>query len=167
MSLPPAAVRRVGPDDVVPLRRGVLRAGLPRDEAVFPGDHDDPTFHGAVFAGEALVAVGSVVRADRNGGDGGAPATSPADAGAAWQVRGMATAAPHRGRGYGRAVLRALLDHARGEGGLVAWCNARVPAVAFYESEGWTVISAEFVIPTAGPHVVMERRIDGGGDRQP
>ncbi len=160
MTVPGVTVQRVGADDVVPLRLEVLRAGLPREEAVFPGDHEDSTFHAAVLADDAVVAVGTVVKAARAGADGGAPATSPADADAAWQVRGMATDASQRGRGCGRAVLRALVEHARGEGGRVAWCNARVPAVAFYETEGWAVIGGVFEIPTAGPHVVMERRLD-------
>jgi len=40
------------------------------------------------------------------------------------------------------------------------WCNARVPAVGFYESLGWRVVSERFEIPTAGPHVKMVRRLD-------
>ena len=35
------------------------------------------------------------------------------------------------------------------------WCNARVPAVPFYQKHGWQVVSEPFEVPTAGPHVKM------------
>ena len=38
------------------------------------------------------------------------------------------------------------------------WCNARVPAMGFYQKLAWQVVSDEFHIPTAGPHVKMVRR---------
>ena len=39
------------------------------------------------------------------------------------------------------------------------WCNARVPAVRFYEKLGWAVSGEPFEIPTAGPHVKMTKRL--------
>ena len=54
-----------------------------------------------------------------------------------------------------RELLRAGQD---GRGALL-WCNARVPYVPFYEAMGWRVVSGQFEIPTAGPHVKMLKRL--------
>ena len=45
--------------------------------------------------------------------------------------------------------------------GPLLWCNARTPAVGFYENMRWRVVSAPFEIPTAGPHVKMVKRLTG------
>src|SRR5436190_10031407 len=39
---PPITIRRAAAEEVVDLRHAILRAGLPRETAIFPGD-DDPT----------------------------------------------------------------------------------------------------------------------------
>ena len=39
------------------------------------------------------------------------------------------------------------------------WCNARVPALAFYQRQGWQIMSEQFDIPTAGPHRKMTKRL--------
>ena len=45
-----------------------------------------------------------------------------------------------------------------GRAGLL-WCNARLPAVGFYQKLGWAAVSDVFEIPTAGPHVKMTKRL--------
>ena len=40
------------------------------------------------------------------------------------------------------------------------WCNARVPAIAFYQKHGWQVVSDEFPIEHAGPHVKMTKSLE-------
>lgn len=77
-----------------------------------------------------------------------------------WRVRAMATAPQARRRGLGAAVLEQLVDHARANGAVRVWCNARTPARAFYERAGFHATSDEFEIPPIGPHFVMERRLD-------
>ena len=62
-----------------------------------------------------------------------------------------------RGRGLGGQVLEALLAHAAAHGATRVWCNARLPAVPFYERAGFAVVSAEFTPEHLGPHVRMER----------
>jgi predicted GNAT family N-acyltransferase len=76
-----------------------------------------------------------------------------------FQFRGMASAPEVRGMGCADAVMRAMIDHVRGEtpAGVASllWCNARVSAVGFYQRFGMRVAGAEFDIPGIGPHVVM------------
>lgn len=73
-----------------------------------------------------------------------------------WRLRGMATLPDYRGSGYGAACLRACIDHVQTKGGQHIWCNARTPAVPFYERYGFRRIGKEFEIPKIGPHYVME-----------
>ena len=136
-------------EELVDLRHGVLRQGLPRGEAIFPGDDAPTTRHfGAFHAG---VAVGCATFL-----------LNRWEAEPAWQLRGMATLPEYRGKGVGRA----LLDEAEaGLGDALLWCNARVPAVGFYQAMGWRVVSAQFEVPTAGPHVKMTRMLpDAAGE---
>jgi GNAT superfamily N-acetyltransferase len=71
----------------------------------------------------------------------------------------MATDDAFRGRGVGGAMLgfaeNFLLSNRPVR---LFWCNARTPAVRFYQKQGWKVVSEEFVIETAGPHVKMIKR---------
>ena len=79
----------------------------------------------------------------------------------AWQLRGMAVDPALQGAGIGAQLLLAAEQSVRDDSptGLL-WCNARVPAVRFYEKNGWTVVSEQFEVPTAGPHVKMIKRLD-------
>lgn len=69
----------------------------------------------------------------------------------------MATAEEQRGTGLGRLVLELLLASAAAAGGGVVWCNARVPAVAFYSRADFVVAGGEFDLPLIGPHRTMWR----------
>jgi GNAT superfamily N-acetyltransferase len=69
-----------------------------------------------------------------------------------WRLRGMATEPARRGEGFGALALRAALDYARERGAQRVWCNARTPALGFYERHGFTVVGDEFDLPDAGPH---------------
>ena len=145
-------VRRADLDVLVDLRHAVLRQGLPRSEAVFPGDGAPTARHYAAFRGEEVLCCATLHASAWEG--------EPA-----WQLRGMATAPQARRRGLGRRVLKLMEEDLRGHAGgtLLLWCNARVPAVAFYREMGWEVVSGEFEIPTAGPHVRMIKRLEREG----
>ena len=74
------------------------------------------------------------------------------------EIKSMHTAAAARGRGVGRAMLAFVERTLREETPVrQMWCNARVPAIGFYERLGWRVVSERFEIPTAGPHVRMTK----------
>ena len=77
----------------------------------------------------------------------------------ALQVRGMAVDPMHHRRGIGRVLLIEIERLAVERGVMLLWANCRSPAVAFYTKAGWSVISDEFEIPTAGPHFKMIRRL--------
>ena len=140
-------VRPVAASETRQLRQEVLR---PHQTLEDLAAHEiDDAFAVGAFEGERLVAVGFVAP---DGGPG------------AWRVRGMATAPEARGRGAGRAVLDALVEHALEQDATRVWCNARVPAKSLYERAGFRVTSDVFELPDIGPHVVMERHF-GGSER--
>jgi predicted GNAT family N-acyltransferase len=153
-SLPPSddviEIRAVTAEDVRPIRRRVLRAGLPRPDVAFEGDDADDTFHAGAFVDGRLVAVATVLR--RPPPD--APAAEPA-----WQVRGMATEPAARGRGLGGELLERCVEHVVRAGGGVVWCNARTRAVPFYERHGFVRDGEAFDVADLGPHVRMRRRV--------
>jgi GNAT superfamily N-acetyltransferase len=133
-------VREISLEQTRVLRQAVLR---PHEAVAELAAHEPADgFAVGAFDRDALIAVGFIA-ADGEAG--------------AWRVRGMATAPHARGQGAGAAVLQALLRHASAAGASRVWCNARLPARAFYERAGFRVVSEEFEIPRIGAHVVMER----------
>src|SRR5437870_5286205 len=108
-------------DEIFDLRWNILREGMPREAANFPGDDEPGTFHfGAFDLAGRNVGCASFMRRDWEG----APA---------WQLRGMAVSPELQKSGVGRRLLElaeATLPGANHSAQL--WCNARTPAVPFY-----------------------------------
>lgn len=137
-------VRRARADEVVDVRHRVLRAGQPRETAIFPGDDHPTTRHWVVEADGAIVGVVSVIVAEM-------PAPHPVAPPPALQLRGMAVLAERRGEHLGEALL--LATHR--DVGAPMWCNARQNVVDFYVRGGWQAIGAPFTIAPIGPHQRM------------
>ena len=148
---PAIEIRLARPDEVIDLRHAVLRAGLPRETAIFNGDDDAATRHFvATSAGEVVGCVTLL--------------PSVFDDQPAWQLRGMAVASALQRSGVGAQLLAAVerfvaCDQSR----KCLWCNARVQASGFYQRHGWTIVSDPFDIPNAGPHVRMVRNDSSPG----
>jgi GNAT superfamily N-acetyltransferase len=132
--------------EIMALRHAVLRPGLPLAAAAFEGDDEPTTRHfGAFLPSRETVGCLSLVRRPWRG----APAH---------QLRGMATAPAHAGRGIGRALLDMAARAVEAESGLrLLWCNARTQAAGFYQRVGWEVVSGPFEIEGVGPHYLMRR----------
>jgi predicted GNAT family N-acyltransferase len=139
-------VRRAALAEIIDLRHAELRPGLPRATADFDGDDEPGTIHvGAFDTDGTTVGCASLMRRPLDGAD-------------AWQLRGMATRSDRIRQGIGARVLWTAVDAARASNGpRLLWCNARLAAVAFYERQGWRVISEVFDVPTVGPHRRMRR----------
>ena len=133
-------------DTTYPLWRDVLREGRPVARLADP----DGTFHLA-----ARMPSGQLVGVARF-----APVPCPwREARSPWQLRGMATDPAARGVGAGRALLSEGLARIGAMGGDLVWCDARVPAVGFYERMGFAVVTEPFEKPEGGPHVGMLRPV--------
>ncbi len=127
------------------MRGAVLRPHHPVEELVYPGDDLPGALHAVARRDGDVVGIVSIT-----------PEPHPiASAEGDWRIRGMATDPGVRGEGYGAALLKAALAHARAEGGRRVWCNARSSAVGFYTREGFVTEGDEFTVWPDVPHYVM------------
>jgi predicted GNAT family N-acyltransferase len=136
-------IQQIELEKIIDLRWKILRAGQPRESAIFDGDREPTTHHFAAIDENRVIACATILqRPWRN---------HPA-----WQLRGMAVDPTFRRSGLGAALLAEIdrfvvtNSHSR-----QLWCNARTSAVAFYTKFAWQTAGKEFVIPTAGPHMKM------------
>src|SRR5262245_28734176 len=121
MQQPQAQIRDACAEEIIDLRWRILRAGLPREKAIFPGDDEPATHHFAAILDDEVVGCASFMQ-------------NPWQGNPAWQLRGMAVREDLRGSGIGTRMLEhAEQVLARLEFSRQLWCNARTPAVAFYE----------------------------------
>jgi len=135
----------------------VLRPGSPPDRVRWPAD-DLPG--AAAFAATDVdgAVVGTALVYPE-------PCPWQPDRGGAWRLRGMATDEARRSAGIGTAVLAAVVAHVAGSGGSLVWCNARVPARAFYERAGFVAHGNEWEDPEIGPHIAMWRPVGPDASR--
>jgi len=143
-------VRRATAAETFPLRQRVLR---PDDTIDDLSDRGSDIDHFAALADGEVIGSAAVRRE--------AP---PWDAGreSSWRVRGMATSEGKRGEGVGTALLDAVIVHVRQRGGRLLWCDARTPAVAFYQRAGFVTRGEAWSDPVLGPHIAMELSLDAG-----
>ena len=139
-------IRPARAGELIDLRHRILRAGLARESAIFPGDDQRTAIHLVATLDDRIVGCVTLHLNEWNG----APA---------WQLRGMAIDTPLQRSGLGAALLQAVETAVRPSHVRQLWCNARTPAAGFYEKHGWRIISEPFDIPTAGPHVKMSKRL--------
>ena len=144
-------VERVAAEVTFPLRQRVLRPHETLAQLALAGDDHPDAGHFAARTPTGEVVATATVRRE-------APPWAPADAGA-WRLRGMATAEQWRNRGIGQKVLDAVVDHVAAHGGGPLWCNARLPAVPFYERAGFERRGEPWDEPHIGPHVAMRRQV--------
>jgi GNAT superfamily N-acetyltransferase len=138
----PIIVRRTAADEIIDLRHRVLRASLPRHEAIFPGDELSTSIHFAAFANGDPAVLGCATFH-----------LNTWENQPAFQLRGMATDPAWVGKGIGTAVLSFAIESIHSASPIrLFWCNARLIALPFYEKLGWRIASERFEIPTAGPH---------------
>jgi GNAT superfamily N-acetyltransferase len=129
---------------VLPLRHAILRAGRPPESAHSRQDGAPGTRHIAAYAGSRVVGVVSQFPENTD--------LAPSE-----RFRGMAVDPAWRGRGVGRALMRAVADLAKTRGAEVLWANGRDTALGFYTSIGFRVAGDGFVDGEMhlGHHVVI------------
>ncbi len=134
-------------EQVRPLRRTVLRAGMATEDVSWPEDDTPGAFHLGIVADGDVIAVSTWV-------------PRPLDGEPAFQVRGMATAAGRRGQGLGAMLVQAGCSRVAASGIGLVWANARDTALPFYERHGFAAIGDGFVDATTQlPHHRVVRRL--------
>jgi ribosomal protein S18 acetylase RimI-like enzyme len=136
-------IEQVDATETHPLRAQELRQGRPLE---MDGDDAPYALHlAARVDGDSIVGV---VRFH--------PRDCPWRPGeGSWQLRGMATDPRVRGLGVGRALVAEGLVRVAARGGDLVWCDARKPAVGFYERIGFTAVTEEYDLRPVGPHIGM------------
>jgi GNAT superfamily N-acetyltransferase len=138
-------IREISAEMTRPIRRDVLKPGLPESEVYLPGDDDPSAFHLGAYEDVDLIGVASFL-----------PEACPVGGGRGdWRLRGMATIASVRGRGVGGGLLDTGIAEAARRGGARVWCNGRTTARRFYERHGFATVGAEFESPHTGPHFLF------------
>jgi predicted GNAT family N-acyltransferase len=145
----PMNVKQIDAKDTYNIRNKILRSGLPIDSCYFEGDKEDSTFHLGAYIDDKLASIASFFLK-----------TNPIfPEEYQFQLRGMATLKEYQGQGLSQALLRAAFPLIQQNHVNSLWCNARIPAVGFYEKVGFEVHGNEFDIPGVGPHVLMHKTI--------
>ncbi len=134
-----------------PLRLDVLRHDTPSKVVSFPEDGWPGTRHLGVIDDGTLVGTSTWIPRPFDG----LPEV------AAVQLRGMATAHSHQGRGVGLALLEAGCAHALAGEAEWVWANARDTALGFYIAHGFAVVGDGFLdaSTTQMPHHVVVRHL--------
>ena len=145
-------IRPISVTEARQLRHAVLRPHQKPEELVFRGDETPDVLHVGAFEDGELVGIASVAREEFPG----EPHLN------AWRLRGMATLPAARRKGYGAALVRALIAHVAARGGDLIWCHGRMSALPFYRAVGFREHGEEFDVPVTGPHFVLRRAVIPG-----
>jgi GNAT superfamily N-acetyltransferase len=134
-----------------PLRLAVLRADMATKQVEFDEDGWPGVRHLGVIDGDVLVGTSSWIPR--------ALASEPETD--AVQLRGMATAQSHQGRGVGAALVEAGCARSFDDGAELVWANARDTALGFYTTHGFVVLGDGFIdsSTTQLPHHLVARRL--------
>ena len=112
---------------------------MPASGAIFPGDEEPTTLHLLAIANSELIGCATLIANESN----------------AMQLRGMAVAMDWQRKGVGQRIVSVAKTTAS-EKDMTLWCNARFPAIGFYERQGWLQSGSVFDVPNIGPHMVMK-----------
>lgn len=142
-------IKAITSEDARTIRRIVLRPNQPAESSIYPMDDAPGTLHVGAFLGNELVGITTVCRESPPGEQ------NPAS----WRMRGVAVVESARGRGIGRLLAGACLDHVIKNKGLFVWANGRTTALEYYHALGFQPRGEEFVTDT-GPHYLVWRSLE-------
>jgi GNAT superfamily N-acetyltransferase len=126
-------------EDLVPLRRSVLRDGRTDLPASYPTDDEPSTLHLGLMTPDGVLAGCVTVLTD------------PLPGYASLRLVLMATDPDHRRQGVGRALVGTVQGSATAAGRNV-WAAARLTAVDFYRALGFTAMGDDFTAAMDLPH---------------
>ena len=143
-------VRFIQARETQSLRHRVLWPHLPSpDVCLIDIDSRDDAFHVGVFSDKTLVSIGSFFRL-----------SSPRlHHSAQYRLRAMATDPGFRRMHAGEQLIAFACDELRNRGAHVLWCDARLVAVPFYESIGFSKFDDVYEVPLIGPHHFMWKEL--------
>lgn len=143
-------VRCISSAETQSLRHRVLWPHLSSPEVcVIDVDNREDAFHVGVLDGERLISIGSFFAM-----------TSPRiEILPQYRLRAMATDPEYRRMHAGDGLIEFALERLREKGIRVLWCDARLVAVPFYESLGFSKQPDVYEVPLIGPHHFMWKEL--------
>jgi ribosomal protein S18 acetylase RimI-like enzyme len=133
------------PEDIQQLRNEVLWPHKSFEQCVLETDHLPSTFHFGVKV-DGLTVATVTLQQEKN---------QRLQEEKQYRLRAMAVREGYRGQGFGDAIVEAGLNHLRGLGVEVVWCDARVAALNFYRRLHFNELEEEYEIPIIGMHRFM------------
>ena len=139
-------IRFIKVEEALPIRSAILQKGKDPQLCLNPEDLKPDSFHLGLYDDENnLQSVLTVHKTNH-----------PKLPHQGYRLRGMATFAGARRKGYGKELLTAAIEHIKTQlQGDYLWCIAREKAYPFYESLGFEYMSDEFEYKDAGMHKEM------------
>lgn len=139
----------VAAEEIYPLRKCLLRQGMPQSSVVFEGDGEPYSLHAAFYLEDELIGIASLIRRK----------SSHFEVERQYQLRGMAVKEEYRGQGVGKALLQYCEFLCLNRGVNFLWCNARISAKDFYAKNGFETIGEVFYIAPICDHIVMYKEV--------
>ncbi len=136
-------IKLINATDTFPLRRAVLRKNLPNEPHEFNGDFDESTFHLGFYENDKIIGIVTILKNGKIA-----------------QLRGMAVADLHQGKGVGKQLVLEAEKILKKENFSRIWMNARENAVPFYEKLGYRIEGDLFVIKPIGFHYLMSKEFN-------
>jgi GNAT superfamily N-acetyltransferase len=144
------STRFIDASETQSLRHRVLWPHLPSvDACVIDIDKRDDAFHVGVFSDETLISIGSFFQMP-------SPRLQHS---IQYRLRAMATDPDFRRLHAGEQLLSFACAELRKRGVPVLWCDARLVAVPFYGSIGFSKFSDVYEVPLIGPHHFMWKEL--------
>lgn len=142
-------IENISADATLDLRQKVLKPFLSRKECINSEDNLPTTKHFGLFYNDRLAAIATIFPESNVSLDCGYP----------FRLRGMASDPNFQGQGFGSALLMHIIEYLKEKKCDLLWCNARIRAFTFYQSNGFQFCGDLFELKDIGPHKIMYRRI--------
>ena len=138
-------IKRVDVEIMRPLRSLVLRPGQPIESTDYNRDKEFQTLHYANIVNHKVCSIATFYPEPM----------LEVEALVAYRLRGMATHPNNRRQGLARAMMIQAMADIQKLGCDLLWCKARLVAIDFYESIGFTKVGSIYEIEGIGSHYNM------------
>jgi N-acetylglutamate synthase-like GNAT family acetyltransferase len=130
-------------DKYFQLRWELLRKPWGEPQGTEQDDDEDDSYHVMVTEADEVIGVARLQD------------TTPGQA----QLRYMAVADAHQGKGIGRMIMQHIENHARGNGITEIFLHARENALAFYQALGYRQVEKSYLLFNCIQHYKMVKKL--------
>lgn len=143
------SIQQVNVEIIRPLRSIVLRPGQPIESTDYERDNELQTLHYANIVNQKVCSIATFYPEPM----------LESEVLVAYRLRGMATHPNYRRHGLARAIMLQAMADIQKLGCDLLWCKARLVAIDFYKSLGFTKVGSIYEIEGIGPHYNMYKHL--------